>query len=268
MRYLGVDFAGAKARIEKELPAARAVVPKASASADDLAARMWSRWSQASPLTGFDHASLYLARRGLNLSPWPAMLRYAIDIPYIADPKAKVRTYHPGMIAKFVGADRKSFTLHRTYLDDHGRKARIEECKRLVPGKVPDGGAVRLSNSAATMGIAEGIETAIAASLLFGVPVWACLTTSLLQKWKPPSTAKRIMIFGDNDKSHAGQAAAEGLAYKLTSEGFDVDVRIPEHQDEDWLNVYQRENGIEDMSQKYDDAQAVMQEFPADVGMF
>jgi putative DNA primase/helicase len=36
------------------------------------------------------------------------------------------------------------------------------------------------------LGIAEGIETALSASILFNVPVWAALTEGLLQEWVPP----------------------------------------------------------------------------------
>jgi len=253
MRFLGVDFAEAKARIDKVIPATRVALPKATMTSADAAAIGDAQWRGASPLNGFDAASLYLGRRGLNLSPWPSLIRSALDVPYVVDQKTKARTYHPAMIVKYVGFDGKSFLLHRTYLTANGCKARLEECKRLMPGRAPEGGAVRLANSAPVMGIAEGIETALAAMLLFNVPVWAALTTSLLQKWKPPATVKRVMIFGDNDKSFAGQAAAYGLAYKLASEGLEVDPRIPEHQGEDWLDVYQRENGIEDLSKDYGD---------------
>jgi putative DNA primase/helicase len=253
MKFLGVDFMGAKARIDKELPSARVALPKATMTPLDVSKINDTLWRQASPLTGFDPGALYLGRRGLNLSPWPSQLRHAINTPYLVDAKTKTRTYHPALLAKFIGADNTSFMIQRLYLTEKGCKARVEECRRMTPGKVPDGGAVRLANSAEIMGVAEGIETAMAAMLLFKIPVWATLTASLMQKWKPPKTAKRIMIFGDNDPDFHGAAAAYGLAYKLAHEGFDVDPRIPEHQGEDWLDVYQRENGIEDLSKDYGD---------------
>jgi putative DNA primase/helicase len=36
-----------------------------------------------------------------------------------------------------------------------------------------------------------------------------------------------VIIFGDHDESFAGQSAAYGLAHRLKSEGFDVEVRLP-----------------------------------------
>jgi putative DNA primase/helicase len=94
-----------------------------------------------------------------------------------------------------------------------------------------------------TLGIAEGIETALAASQLFHLPVWACLNAGLLQKWEPPKTVKRVVIFADNDPSYAGQAAAYGLAYKLQS-AFDVEVRTPDNPGDDWNDILCRDMGL------------------------
>ena len=52
----------------------------------------------------------------------------------------------------------------------------------LVPGPVPKGGAVRLFPPAEAMGIAEGIETALSAAQLSGLPVWAALNTVNIEK--------------------------------------------------------------------------------------
>ena len=66
-----------------------------------------------------------------------------------------------------------------------------------------------------TLGVAEGIETAIAAHMLFHVPVWALLSTSGMKSWRPPAGVRRVLIFGDNDPHSAGQAAAYSLAHCL-----------------------------------------------------
>ena len=42
-------------------------------------------------------------------------------------------------------------------------------------GTMPTGAAVRLMPHEEMLGIAEGIETALSASILFNVPVWAAL---------------------------------------------------------------------------------------------
>lgn len=95
---------------------------------------------------------------------------------------------------------------------------------------------MRLASSADTLGIAEGVETAMSAAQLFEVPVWAALSSGGLIKWRPPSTVRNVIVFGDNDSSFAGQAAAFALAHKLRIEGLHVDVRIPDEEG-DWNDV-------------------------------
>jgi putative DNA primase/helicase len=127
--------------------------------------------------------------------------------------------------------------LHYTYLATSGQKASVEKPRKLSPGAIPKGGAVRLFNSAETMGIAEGIETALSAAQLFDVPVWAATNADLMRAWVPPKTAKCIIVFGDNDSSFTGQEAAWSLARRLKLQDYHVDVRIPELPDTDWNDV-------------------------------
>jgi len=87
------------------------------------------------------------------------------------------------------------------------------------------------------LGIAEGIETALSVSILFNVLVWAALTAGLLQEWTPPAKVTTVFVFGDNDSSSTGQAAAYVLAQKLKAKGIDVTVEIPPTADEDWNDV-------------------------------
>jgi putative DNA primase/helicase len=154
------------------------------------------------------------------------------------------------MLAYFVGPDREAFTLHATYLDATGRKAAVPEVKKLAPLPVPAGGAVRLAPSAETMGIAEGIETALSASQLHGIPVWSALSSGGLMKWQPPETAKHIIVCGDHDTSFAGQLAAFSLAHRLRLEKRDgiprwgrIEVRCPginieaDLEDTDWNDL-------------------------------
>ena len=53
-------------------------------------------------------------------------------------------------------------SLHRTYLTA-GCKADVPEPRRLMPGSLPDGVAIRLGQVNSVLGIAEGSETALAA---------------------------------------------------------------------------------------------------------
>jgi putative DNA primase/helicase len=112
----------------------------------------------------------------------------------------------------------------------------------LMRGSLPEGSAVRLWPAQTAMGIAEGIETAISAAMMFKMPVWAALNAQNLVKWTPPEGVTHVTVFGDNDLSFTGQAAAYRLANRLVSiNGLRVDVEIPDYPGHDWNDVI-REN--------------------------
>jgi putative DNA primase/helicase len=118
-----------------------------------------------------------------------------------------------------------------------GRKAPVDAPRRLMAGTVAKGAAIRLAPPGDALGIAEGIETALSASVLFGVPCWAALNAAMLATWQPPPKITRIIIFGDNDASYSGQAAAYALARRLGSENCAVEVRLPTEPGTDWNDV-------------------------------
>ncbi len=235
MRVRKVDFVTAAKLVAEHTGTAPIEIKKATQKLGRTSEFAAGAWSQASALTGMDPVSRYLAARGLKLSPFPTMLRYTTRARYQNEDKSA--SYHPAMIARFVSPDGAAMTTHTTFLDDMGRKADVPVQKKLAPCAVPQGGAVRLANSAETMGIAEGIETALSAMLLFDVPVWAALSTGPMTKWQPPATAKHIIVFADNDDNFAGQHAAYSLAHRLRGEGYRVEVRIPDLADTDWNDM-------------------------------
>jgi putative DNA primase/helicase len=99
----------------------------------------------------------------------------------------------------------------------------------MMSGPIPYGGAVRLFEAAEVMGVAEGIETALAASIIHGVPVWATLSTANLLRFQPPPMCKKLIVFGDADEHFAGQAAANALAHRVCSgkNRIEAEVRMP-----------------------------------------
>jgi len=233
MKLKGCTFIEAKRLIDPLLPDARIETPKARRTFSGE--RYVEMWRNALPLRGNDPASWYLASRGLSLDSWPTQVRYLPITTYWHDDKT--RTEHPAMLSLVVSPDLKTRTVHFTYLDMQGRKAVVPKAKKLAPGPFPTGGAVRLMPSADTMGIAEGIETALSASILFDVPVWSALSAGAMIKWQPPASVRHVIVFGDADANHAGQAAAHALVHRLKMDGIAAEVRIPDDTDTDWNDV-------------------------------
>ena len=158
----------------------------------------------------------YLFQR-TGLTSFPPCLRFAPDEKYTE--AGQRATWHPMMVAKVDPSDEAArlgerAVLHRTYLSPISGKADVKEPRKMM-GAMPSGAAVRLAPYTDVLGIAEGIETALSATALFGVPTWAALTAGLLQKWTPPKDVRTIYVFGDNDSQHTGQAAAYSLAHRL-----------------------------------------------------
>ena len=142
----------------------------------------------------------------------------------------------PVMVCKIDDhAGSRAVNLHLTFLTLDGRKASINPAKRVMRGSLPDGCAIRLGPTKARMGVAEGIETAISAALMFDMPVWACVNGTLLSKWIPPQEAEQITVFGDHDANFTGQAKAYHLANRLEVQfKRRVEVKIPPEVGCDW----------------------------------
>jgi putative DNA primase/helicase len=167
----------------------------------------------------------YLASRGL--STFPAVLRGHRRLAYLDD--GKFLGLFPAMLAPVVRPDGELCSVHRTYIGD------VPTRKKLLCA-VDCGSAIRPFEPAEQLGIAEGIETAIAAYEIFGVPTWSAISTALLESFEPPVGVRRLIIFGDNDVSFAGQKAAYVLAHRLHRD-LAIEVRIPDEPDSDWLDV-------------------------------
>lgn len=171
----------------------------------------------------------YLRERGLKPAPGLKSARLAYW-----DNGTKLGVYE-AMVGLVSGPDGKPQSYHVTYLDGVA-KANVP-CPRKVmtPVDTITGGAIRLYPEAERMGIAEGIETAIAAHLLSGLPVWAAVSANGVETFDPPACVRHLTIFSDNDASFTGQAAAFACAKRMQRRGIACDVRIPEEGD--WNDV-------------------------------
>lgn len=174
--------------------------------------------------------SAYLDSRGLELAPG---LEWCREVGY-RDADGKLSKW-PAMLAP-ITRNGQFLTYHVTYLDG-GKKAPVTPNRKILPGPELRGGACALYPAAETMGIAEGVETAIAAKLLHDVPVWAALNTALLKSFEPPEVCRHLLIFGDHDSNYAGQAAAYHLARRLVGKLDSVTVFLPYRPDADWNDV-------------------------------
>ena len=171
----------------------------------------------------------YLAHRGL--STFPPVLRGHPRLTYAESDRFIGR--FPAMVAPVVGPDGGLQSVHRTYLGDVPTRKKL-----MTPVETVQGAAARLFDHQDVLGIAEGIETAIAAHELFGLPTWAVISTAGMEAFRPPEGVLQLVIFGDHDRNFAGQKAAFNLAHRLYRDlKLEIEVKIPPAPDTDWLDV-------------------------------
>jgi putative DNA primase/helicase len=194
-------------------------------------------WARADRVRRGDVVDRWLRSRGVGMDVYPNCLRTSDDEVY-TEPETGVCSFHPAMIALICRADDKPVAAHRTYLAPDGmRKAAVATPRKTV-GKFGPSPTIRLAPSGPILGIAEGIETALAAMKLFSVPTWSVLSTHGIETFEPPVAVKHLIIFADHDVNGAGQRAAEALAARLAGK-ISTAVQIPQQPDTDWNDVLQ-----------------------------
>jgi len=232
MRINKWDFKEAAARLEDL--AGKAPRRAVSRERDQQALResMNRLWRSGQPVRYGDPVARYLDARGIRLDIFPACLRYVERCRFSEG------VYYPAMAAKITAPDGRPSTIHRTFLKPDGGRER-----KLMPGRVEKGSAIRLAPAAPVMGIAEGIETALSASIIWSMPVWAAYSAQNLVEWEPPEGASEVYIFADNDsdRQFTGQAAAYALAGRLSVRGIRVRVEVPIDAGMDWNDVLMSE---------------------------
>lgn len=247
MELLGTDFATTASKIDQIVGNVKADAPQRPAmTEDDVKRALRTVWGETVPVAPGDLVHRYLDARGLAEMVYPPALRFGAAL---RDGEGGLR---PAMVA-LVGVPgetdergrQRYCTMHRTFLRPDGlAKAEMERPRKLMPGTVPDGACVMLSDyTGGPLGIAEGIETAMAASALFGLPVWSAISAPMLAKWRAPAGCDDVTVFSDCDPRFGGQAAAYTLAHRLTAKVESVTVKLPDRAGMDWADIWAAQRG-------------------------
>jgi hypothetical protein len=182
-------------------------------------------WGGAGPIAG-TLAERYLGGRGLAVES--SELRFHPRAPHGPRPLTRFR---PAMIAA-VRDGSGVVAVHRTFLDARGGGLAAIKEPRCGLGRFGSG-TVRLGGAARRMGLAEGIETALSASAMFGVPCWATLGTERFRLVALPEEVEELVLFLDHD---AGGRRAEALA-RAAFGRLRIEARYPARRGADWNDV-------------------------------
>jgi len=185
----------------------------ATSSAGSLRNRVLSKFSKLTALRGTSGAQ-YLNARGIYQLPQEAVRfndkeRYGGRVfqslySLATDDKGELCYLHrtlldgnrKAQLKDSSGAKRQNSLQEESYLD-HARSV-----------------AIRMFPVASTLGIAEGIETALSAHQIYKVNTWATMTANFMKKFRVPAGVKNFIIFADRDiNSATGLAAAMECAH-------------------------------------------------------
>jgi putative DNA primase/helicase len=201
---------------------------------DDFADRARDVWNGAR-LLPHTLGARYLAGRGI-LSVSPAV-RYHAATPL---GRGTATRFRPALIAGVRQGD-LIVAIQRLFLARDGSSLAPDLMKpKLTLGR-PLRGAVQLAPPGAELGLAEGIESALSAIALLGMPVWATLGGERLPHIEIPSTVRRLVLLPDADRS--GRIAERKARAAYASLDLDLETIWPWFGLKDWNDVLMRQGG-------------------------
>lgn len=196
-----------------------------------MAARAQEIWQQAIPIEGTLGAR-YLASRAIDRSS--SSLRFHASTPV---GRGRSVRFRPAIIAA-VREQARLVAIQRIFLTgDPPGLARDMARPKLALGR-PLHGAVQLNPAGTALGLAEGVETALSASILLGIPVWATLGNERLARIALPPSVRRLVLLPDLDAPRRLAEARARTAYAC--DGREIETLWPWGGLNDWNDVLRR----------------------------
>ncbi|MBR0553469.1 toprim domain-containing protein [Sphingomonadaceae bacterium LXI357] len=180
-------------------------------------------WRDAQPLRA-SPARAYLESRGILAAS--SALRFHSRTPL--GPMGRTR-FLPAMIAA-VSLDEGPIAIHRTFLSGNA-KADFDKPKRAL-GALGEAAVRLFAPASGKLGLAEGIESAMSAYALTGIPVWATLGNERFGLVSVPESVTELHFFVDHDAG-GELAASRGLA-AYARDARTIHVCKPSSRDTDW----------------------------------
>ena len=191
-------------------------------------------------------ADSYLKGRGINSLPMES-------VKYCDKQPAEGKTLQA--IWALATDDRGELCyLHRTLLNSD-KKAEVTAAKKM--NKLQEDSyleyaksvAIRMFPVSSTLGIAEGIETALSCHQITKCNTWATMNTAFMKKFRVPAGVKNLIIFADADSNGAGHWAAfecaaanlhakndlESVSVRWPAQGDFNDVLLHGHEVFEWV---------------------------------
>jgi hypothetical protein len=187
-------------------------------------------WREATPIDGTP-AKTYLQARGIRAVS--RALRFHSRTPL--GPKGNTQ-YLPALIAA-VTMDHGLIGIHRTFLNPLRPAVPPFANPKRALGSLASG-AVRLFEPIdGRLGLAEGIESALAAKALTQIPCWASLGNERFGLVSIPESVRELHLFVDHDAG--GDIAEERARSAYACEHRTIVTRRPRGHGKDWNDALQ-----------------------------
>lgn len=200
-------------------------------------------WAASKPIKG-TAGELYLKNRGVFPENIPASLRFHPGLRYLHGKDLVNLGTFPCLLAPIKDKSGLILSIHRIFLTEHGEKAPVPDAKKMMPKCGYLGGsAIKLYAPREVLGVAEGIETALAVRAITQMPVWSCVSAVLMELVDIPDSVRHVVIWADLDRSLTGEKSAKVLSERLVTLGKTVEICMPKavipegSKSVDWLNV-------------------------------
>lgn len=150
----------------------------------------------------------------------------------------KARQHAPAILCRvtdFVTGE--PLTVHQTFITEDGQKSPLIPRRLMLPGHQKQGGIIRLTPDEEVtigLGLAEGMETALAVMAAGWSPVWAAIDAGNLADLPVLDGIETLTVFADHDD--AGLHAAEKLAQRWVRAGREVAIATPTVRGKDWAD--------------------------------
>jgi putative DNA primase/helicase len=140
--------------------------------------------------------------------------------------------YAPTMVCRLSDIRTSEFTgVHRTFLSSDAQKIGRTSLGRKV------GSCIKLDEDVTEgLGIAEGVETAIAARYLYR-PVWCVIDAGGMRNFPVLAAIEHLEIFADNDFKKAGELAARECQRRWDLHGAETAIVMPPNVGQDIADV-------------------------------
>lgn len=198
---------------------------------DETKLRAWlnKMWAESLPIKdtkSYPARAYFSKRRVLKTALAASDIRFHPKLHYKAKGDVS-KGYHPAIVCLVRNSAGDPVGLHRTFITTAGMKLNFGKevggARKMTPSvsKHTKGRVIRAFSQTndGVLGVSEGLETAYAVHEVKGIPVWACISSSMLRTFTPPKGVHTIINFVDKDRSKDGESSAEALCEHLRAKG-------------------------------------------------